>query len=185
MGLDSDIIDPPSLSLPGILEIWGDTDTGKTQLAMQIGQQFPHLALFDLDRKGEPPATGRGRQGILVHPASAEEALNMLHQMIRVLAPGCFIFDTLAALTLQADLTRGYSPTVDPYRLSRLLVEHLRQLILPLYQQRSLLILVNQRRELAPESYYRPLGRHYPLFCAQHVLLTGYDGKFHGQLRNA
>ena len=157
---------------PGIIEVYGQDDVGKTTFAMEIARHFRQVVYFDLDRKGIP-AEFQNAAMIVAQPTTAEEACGMLRDLV-LLHDTSIVLDTLAALSLSADLQAGYGDNPEPYRLSRYFVAELRHLLLPLYQRRNQLLLVNQLRELDQTQSYRPLGRHYPLFCARRIWLHGF-----------
>lgn len=162
-------LQPAKYAAAGILEVFGDTDTGKTSFARAVGQQFDQTVIFDLEHK----IVSGDEHTLLTHPEGAENTFQMLSTMVRQLPHSCFIVDSLPLLLLEEQ--RSYAPTTEPYLLTRLLVAALRGLVRDAYQAQSLVILINSLWEYQPMHWSKPLGRHYPLFCHSHLLLEGYQ----------
>jgi len=155
--------------LGGIVNLVGDSATGKTLLAMSaaaLAQQFPPTPsfqiAFDVVERGmneefaqviglDTRALWRPKQDEpFLASATIEDFYNHLEKFLKSIPPGnggLYILDSLDALTCGAELARGLGDATYGTEKARLLSEFFRRIIGTLVDRRVTLLIISQVRE--------------------------------------
>lgn len=136
-----------------IIEVFGAYGHGKTTLALHCAGQVlaggGKVAYIDAEHAIDPAVMswfGIDPKQLLFHqPDSGEEALDLVHTLMRSQAVTLAVVDSVAALVPQYEIERGFAEQTIGLQ-ARMMSQALRKLSISVAEARAVLIFVNQVR---------------------------------------
>ena len=146
-----------------VTEIFGAESAGKSTLAIHIMAETQKLggiaAYIDVEHALDPAYAancGLNLDDLLIaQPDSAEQALDIIEQLVRSGAVDAVVLDSVAALVPQAEIEGDMGDTHVGLQ-ARLMSQALRKLTSAIHRSRTAVVFVNQLREKIGVTYGSP-----------------------------